>query len=86
MTCDSLLLLQGVLAASGSLLQELKAKVNVSLPPAIFSPQVSVHLAIRKLTTWFIALKDTAVVLLLKAVKRGLEDFGGNGIRLLFFT
>ncbi|XP_039238308.1 uncharacterized protein LOC114003810 isoform X1 [Pipra filicauda] len=31
---------EGVLAASGSLLEELKAKVNVSLPPSIFSPQL----------------------------------------------
>ncbi|XP_009577884.1 PREDICTED: uncharacterized protein LOC104071886, partial [Fulmarus glacialis] len=30
----------GVLAASGSLLEELKAKINVSLPPAIFSPHL----------------------------------------------
>ncbi|GAB0196476.1 hypothetical protein GRJ2_002112900 [Grus japonensis] len=29
----------GVLAASGGLLEELKAKINVSLPSAIFSPQ-----------------------------------------------
>ncbi|XP_010121537.1 PREDICTED: uncharacterized protein LOC104474281, partial [Chlamydotis macqueenii] len=29
---------KGVLAASGSLLEELKAKINVSLPPGIFSP------------------------------------------------
>ncbi|XP_028940170.1 uncharacterized protein LOC104522908 [Antrostomus carolinensis] len=31
---------KGVLAASGGLLEELKAKINVSLPPAIFSPHV----------------------------------------------
>ncbi|XP_009699693.1 PREDICTED: uncharacterized protein LOC104156142, partial [Cariama cristata] len=30
----------GVLAASGGLLEELKAKMNVSLPPAIFSPHL----------------------------------------------
>ncbi|KFP58756.1 hypothetical protein N322_08151, partial [Cariama cristata] len=31
---------KGVLAASGGLLEELKAKMNVSLPPAIFSPHL----------------------------------------------
>ncbi|KFP36620.1 hypothetical protein N324_03373, partial [Chlamydotis macqueenii] len=31
---------KGVLAASGSLLEELKAKINVSLPPGIFSPHL----------------------------------------------
>ncbi|KAM7091191.1 uncharacterized protein J5F26_010861 isoform 2-T6 [Ciconia maguari] len=31
---------KGVLAASGGLLEELKAKINVSLPPAIFSPHL----------------------------------------------
>ncbi|KAM6320407.1 uncharacterized protein O3Q21_007200 [Podargus strigoides] len=31
---------KGVLAASGGLLEELKAKMNVSLPPSIFSPQL----------------------------------------------
>ncbi|XP_053937025.1 uncharacterized protein LOC128853764 [Cuculus canorus] len=31
---------KGVLAASGDLLEELKAKINVSLPPAIFSSQL----------------------------------------------
>ncbi|KFV03193.1 hypothetical protein N340_09820, partial [Tauraco erythrolophus] len=31
---------QGVVAASGGLLEELKAKINVSLPPAIFSPHL----------------------------------------------
>ncbi|KFQ13665.1 hypothetical protein N330_04014, partial [Leptosomus discolor] len=31
---------KGVLAASGGLLEELKAKINVSLPPAIFAPQL----------------------------------------------
>ncbi|KFQ66394.1 hypothetical protein N335_08189, partial [Phaethon lepturus] len=31
---------KGVLAASGSLLEELKAKINVSFPPAIFSPHL----------------------------------------------
>lgn len=44
------LLLQGVLSVSGGLLEELKAKVNVSLLPAVFSPHVSVHVAIKKLT------------------------------------
>ncbi|KFM12449.1 hypothetical protein AS27_12328, partial [Aptenodytes forsteri] len=31
---------KGVLAASGGLLEELKAKINVSLPPALFSPHL----------------------------------------------
>ncbi|KAM9013379.1 uncharacterized protein PRD47_007351 [Ara ararauna] len=31
---------KGVLAASGGLLEELKAKINVSLPPSIFSPHL----------------------------------------------
>lgn len=84
---DSLLLLQGVLAASGGLLEELKSKINVSLPPAILSPHVSVHMAIMKFTICVIVLEDTAVLktvgLLWKAFKRGLEDFlGGIGIRL----
>ena len=51
-----------MLAASGGLLEELKAKINVSLPPAIFSPHVSVHVAIRKFTICFNVLEDTAVL------------------------
>ena len=58
---DSLLLLQGVLVASDGLFQELKAKINVSFPPGIFS-QVSVHLSIREWTVCFIALEGTAVL------------------------
>jgi len=53
-----------VLAASGGLLEELKAKVNVPLPPALFSPHVSVHMAIRKFTVCFtvLVLKDTVIL------------------------
>lgn len=75
-------MLQGVLAASGALLEELKAKINVSLPPAIFSAHVSVHTVIRKLSLCFIVLEDTAVLKTLglysKAFKRNFEDLGSG--------
>lgn len=58
----TLLLLQGVLAASCGLLEELKAKINVSLPPSIFSPHVSVPTAIRTFTIRVTVLEDKAVL------------------------
>lgn len=58
----TLLLLQGVLAASCGLLEELKAKVNVSIPTSIFSPHVSMHMAIRTFTICVTVLEDRAVL------------------------
>lgn len=69
-----------MLAASCGLLKELKAKINVSLPPSIFSPQVSVHIAIRKFTICVIVLEDIVLktVGLLKGFTGSLKILGGE--------
>lgn len=70
-----------MLAASCGLLKELKAKINVSLPPSIFSPQVSVHIAVRKFTICVIVLEDIIVlktVGLLKGFTGSLKILGGE--------